>query len=65
MFYLRHLLHVRKSLRIKFLLVSYTLKKARSIYTEYCMACHGVNGDGKGVAAKGLKYHQETLRQGL
>lgn len=30
------------------------LNKGKSIYEEYCMACHGVKGDGKGVAAKGL-----------
>jgi mono/diheme cytochrome c family protein len=30
------------------------LNLGKTVYTEYCMACHGVNGDGKGVASKGL-----------
>lgn len=30
------------------------LNKGKYIYQEYCMACHGERGDGKGVAAKGL-----------
>lgn len=30
------------------------LNDGKSIYTEYCMPCHGVNGDGKGVSSKGL-----------
>jgi mono/diheme cytochrome c family protein len=30
------------------------LNRGKSIYTEYCMACHGVKGDGKGVASKGM-----------
>jgi len=30
------------------------LNRGKSIYTEYCMACHGVKGDGKGVSHKGM-----------
>ena len=33
---------------------AHTLNKGKQIYMEYCMACHGVKGDGKGVASKGL-----------
>ena len=28
------------------------LNKGKKVYTEYCMACHGVNGDGKGPRTK-------------
>jgi mono/diheme cytochrome c family protein len=31
-----------------------SLNRGKSLYTEYCMACHGVKGDGAGVASKGL-----------
>ena len=44
---------------------SATLNKGKSIYTEYCMACHGVKGDGKGVAAKGMKVPPRDFRSGL
>ena len=27
------------------------LKRGAEIYTRYCVQCHGVNGDGNGVAA--------------
>lgn len=30
------------------------INKGKMVYTEYCMACHGINGDGKGISAKGL-----------
>ena len=30
------------------------LNLGKTVYAEYCMACHGVNGDGNGVASKGL-----------
>jgi mono/diheme cytochrome c family protein len=31
------------------------LNNGKTTYTEYCMPCHGVNGDGKGTSAKGLQ----------
>lgn len=31
-----------------------TLNLGKSTYEEYCFACHGLNGNGMGVAAKGL-----------
>ncbi|MDN3657903.1 cytochrome c [Ferruginibacter paludis] len=31
-----------------------TLKEAKTIYTTYCMPCHGSKGKGDGVAAAGL-----------
>ena len=42
-----------------------TLNKGKEIYTEYCMACHGVKGDGKGVASKGMKVPPRDFRLGL
>lgn len=31
------------------------LNDGKSLYTEYCMACHGVKGNGQGTSAKGLQ----------
>ena len=42
-----------------------TLNKGKEIYTEYCMACHGVKGDGRGVASKGMKVPPRDFRLGL
>lgn len=42
-----------------------TLNYGKSVYTEYCMACHGVNGDGNGVAAKGLAVPPRNFKLGL
>ncbi|MBK23626.1 MAG: hypothetical protein CME70_06435 [Halobacteriovorax sp.] len=42
-----------------------TLNYGKSIYTEYCMACHGVNGDGAGVAAKGMAVPPRNFKLGL
>lgn len=33
---------------------AHQLNLGKTVYTEYCMACHGEKGDGKGVASKGL-----------
>lgn len=41
------------------------LNKGQLIYTEYCMACHGVNGDGNGPAAKGSVPAPRNFKQGL
>lgn len=32
-----------------------SLNRGKSTYSEYCMPCHGVKGDGKGTSAKGLQ----------
>lgn len=40
------------------------LNDGKSLYTEYCMACHGVNGDGKGVASKGLRVPPRNFTLG-
>lgn len=40
------------------------LNDGMSIYTEYCMPCHGVSGDGKGVAYKGLTVPPRNFKLG-
>lgn len=42
-----------------------TLNYGKSIYTEYCMACHGVKGDGKGVSSKGLAVPPRNFTLGI
>lgn len=41
------------------------LNKGKQIYTEYCMACHGVDGDGKGVASKAMKVPPRDFTKGV
>lgn len=40
------------------------LNAGKMIYTENCMACHGVKGDGQGVAYKGLQVPPRDFTQG-
>ncbi len=40
------------------------LNDGKSLYTEYCMPCHGVKGDGQGVAAKGLTVPPRNFKSG-
>jgi mono/diheme cytochrome c family protein len=40
------------------------LNDGKSLYTEYCMPCHGVKGDGNGVAAKGLSVPPRNFKLG-
>ena len=40
------------------------LNLGKETYTLYCRACHGVNGDGNGPAAKGLRPPPRDFRQG-
>ncbi|MCB9094513.1 MAG: c-type cytochrome [Halobacteriovoraceae bacterium] len=42
-----------------------TLSKGKQIYLEYCSACHGLNGDGNGPAAKGSVPPPRNFTQGL
>jgi mono/diheme cytochrome c family protein len=44
---------------------AHTLNKGKQIYMEYCMACHGVEGDGKGVASKGLMPPPRNFKLGI
>jgi mono/diheme cytochrome c family protein len=41
------------------------LNSGKVLYMEYCMACHGVNGDGKGVASKGLAVPPRDFTKGI
>lgn len=34
-------------------------------YVNYCMQCHGMDGDGKGPAAQGMYPHPRNFKQGL
>jgi mono/diheme cytochrome c family protein len=36
------------------IVTSQVLNKGHLTYIEYCVSCHGVKGDGKGIASKGL-----------
>lgn len=42
-----------------------TLNEGRQIYLEYCMACHGMNGEANGPAAKGSNPPPRNFTQGL
>ncbi len=42
-----------------------SLNKGKTVYTEFCMPCHGVNGDGKGVSHKGLSVPPRNFKLGL
>lgn len=41
------------------------LNEGKRTYMEYCFACHGIEGDGNGVAAKGLYPPPRNFKQGL
>ena len=40
------------------------MNDGKSVYTEYCMPCHGVNGDGLGTSAKGLAVIPRNFKLG-
>ena len=42
-----------------------TLNRGKTLYTEYCLPCHGFRGDGKGHSAKGLAVPPRDFTQGL
>lgn len=42
-----------------------TLNLGRQVYFEYCMACHGITGEGNGPAAKGSNPPPRNFTQGL
>jgi mono/diheme cytochrome c family protein len=42
-----------------------TLERGRDVYSYYCMSCHGVNGDGLGPAASGMRPPPRNFRQAL
>jgi mono/diheme cytochrome c family protein len=41
------------------------LNSGKRIYMEYCMACHGPQGDGKGVASKGMSNPPRDFTTGI
>ena len=41
------------------------LNQGQENYTIYCRACHGINGDGNGPAAKGLRPSPRDFRLGM
>jgi mono/diheme cytochrome c family protein len=42
-----------------------TLNLGYTTYMEYCVQCHGPNGDGQGVSSKGMIPPPRNLKQGL
>lgn len=42
-----------------------TLNLGRQVYIEYCMACHGMTGEGNGPASKGSLPPPRNFTQGL
>lgn len=42
-----------------------TLNLGHATYLEYCVQCHGVNGDGQGVSHKGMLPPPRNFKQGL
>jgi mono/diheme cytochrome c family protein len=40
------------------------LNEGKSTYAEYCMPCHGVNGDGNGTSARGLSVPPRNFKLG-
>jgi mono/diheme cytochrome c family protein len=41
------------------------LNQGWETYNNYCMQCHGINGDGKGPAAQGMVPAPRNFKQGL
>jgi mono/diheme cytochrome c family protein len=41
------------------------LNAGKMLYTEYCMACHGVDGDGKGYSHKGMQVPPRDFTLGI
>ena len=46
------------------LVAAETLNRGRTAYMQYCRACHGDKGDGKGPAAPGLRPPPRDFTQG-
>ena len=42
-----------------------TLNLGQTTYVEYCISCHGVKGDGNGVASKGMYPAPRNFTQGI
>jgi mono/diheme cytochrome c family protein len=37
-------------------------QRGRTVYQQYCLACHGLNGDGNGPAVAGLRVRPPSFR---
>jgi mono/diheme cytochrome c family protein len=42
-----------------------TLNLGQTTYLEYCVSCHGVKGDGNGIASKGMYPPPRDFTQGI
>ena len=42
-----------------------TLNLGQTTYTEYCVSCHGVKGDGNGISAKGMYPPPRNFKLGV
>jgi mono/diheme cytochrome c family protein len=42
-----------------------TLNLGQTTYMEYCVQCHGINGDGKGVASTGMFPPPRNFKTGI
>jgi mono/diheme cytochrome c family protein len=42
-----------------------TLNLGQTTYMEYCVSCHGVKGDGKGISSKGMYPPPRNFTQGI
>ncbi len=49
----------------KYVVKQDTLNLGKQVYIEYCSACHGLNGNGNGVAARGSVPPPRNFQQGL
>lgn len=38
-----------------------SVERGRAVYQQYCLACHGLNGDGNGPAVAGLRVRPPTF----
>lgn len=42
-----------------------TFQKGKAVYERYCFGCHGINGDGNGIYAKGLNPKPRKFTKGI
>jgi mono/diheme cytochrome c family protein len=49
----------------KYVVKKDTLSLGKQVYVEYCSACHGLTGDGNGVASRGTVPPPRNFQQGL
>jgi mono/diheme cytochrome c family protein len=44
---------------------AHVLNEGREAYMEYCFSCHGIDGDGNGPAARGMRPPPRDFRTGI